>query len=35
MVIQTIRIMKGFAKNPLQALELVERLNAETPALFY
>jgi hypothetical protein len=27
--------MKGFAKNPLQALELVERLNAETPALFY
>ena len=26
---------KGFAKrNPLQALELVERLNAETPALF-
>merc|ERR1712226_426258 len=26
---------QGFAKrNPLQALELVERLNAETPALF-
>lgn len=26
---------EGFAKrNPLQALELVERLNAETPALF-
>jgi hypothetical protein len=27
--------MKGFAKQkPLQALKLVERLNAETPALF-
>jgi hypothetical protein len=26
---------EGFAKrNPLQALELVERLNADTPALF-
>ena len=27
---------QGFAKrNPLQALELVERLNPETPALFF
>jgi hypothetical protein len=34
MVIQIIRITKDAKRNPLQALELVERLNADTPALF-
>jgi hypothetical protein len=34
MVIQIIRITKFAKRNPLQALELVERLNADTPALF-
>jgi hypothetical protein len=31
MVIQIIRITKDLLRNPLQALELVERLNADTP----
>jgi hypothetical protein len=34
MVIQIIRITKVAKRNLLQALNLVERLNADTPALF-